>query len=81
MRLDGIFAGITTTYYRSSDQICKIADAFTLARQTAADPNQTSNVALIDRPTFEKTFRSAPTKQAATLFEERQTKATARQLY
>jgi CHAT domain-containing protein len=81
LRSDGVFAGtVTTTYYRSGNQICKVAGAFTLVRQTAADPNQTRTIALVDRPTFEKTFRSAPTEQAATLFEDRQTKATARQL-
>ncbi len=81
LRSDGVFAGtVTTTYYRSGNQICKIAGAFTLVRQTAASPNQNRNIALIDRPTFEKTFRSASTEQAATLFDERQTKTTARHL-
>lgn len=81
LQSDGVFAGtVTTTYYRSGDRICQVAGAFTLVRQTAAAPNQTSKITLSDRPTFEKSFRTAPTEQAVTLFEERQTKATAQQL-
>lgn len=60
LRSDGVFAGtVTTTYYRGN-QICRIAGAFTLVRQTAASPNQTTNIALIDRPTFEKPFAALP---------------------
>ncbi len=81
LRSDGVFVGtVTTTYYRSGGQICKISGAFTLVRQTAASPNQIGKIASISRPTFEKNFRSAPTEQAATLFDEQQTKITARQL-
>lgn len=81
LRSDGVFAGtVTTTYYRSGNQICRIAGAFTLVRQTTAAPNAASRIALIDRPTFETKFRRAPTEQAATLFEEQQTKETARYL-
>lgn len=81
LRSDGVFAGtVTTTYYRSGNQICRVAGAFTLVRQTTADPNAASRIALIDRPTFETKFRRAPTEQAATLFEEQQTKETARYL-
>lgn len=81
LRSDGVFAGtVTTTYYRSGNQVCRIAGAFTLVRQSAANPNQRSNITLIDRPTFEKQFRRAPTEQAASLFEEQQTQETARHL-
>ncbi|WP_052672427.1 CHAT domain-containing protein [Aliterella atlantica] len=81
LRSDGVFAGtVTTTYYRSGDRICQTSGAFTLVRQSAADPNQTRSVTLIDRSTFETRFRSAPTEQAASLFEAQQTNAIAKHL-